>query len=141
MKETFGALLINLRERANLSNSELSELAQVPRSLISGLEGGQRRIGEYQAGKIAQALKLSGEELDKFVFAAIDTCAQKVLRDSRNYPARLLNIPARQLRNSNIYPEQISDLFLEEDQTSTKLYLTLSNGKKAEINTTLSLIT
>ena len=49
MNEPFSTQLYRLRTNAHLTNAQLAEHAEVPESLISGLQNNNRRVGEYQA--------------------------------------------------------------------------------------------
>src|SRR5687767_14137920 len=93
----FSTLLTTLRTEAHLSNRELARLAKVPASLVGALQSGKRRVGELQARKIAGALKLMGPQLDDFVFAAVNTCTEKVLEQSKPFPAEVINFGTRLL--------------------------------------------
>ena len=133
MKESFFTQLIRLRQRANLSNAELAELADVPRSLVGGLQSGQRCVGEYQAIKLATALGLHGLEYDNFILLAINQCSKKILTVTKDYPAELLNRLALQLRKAGIGPEQLHDCTVVGDAVS----LVLENGKQIRLETNL----
>lgn len=131
----FGQELTQLRTRANLSNRDLAALADVPHSLIAGLQSGSRRIGEYQAKKIGIALGLSGEKLDRFILTAVDTCTEKILVSAREYPASLLNWLPVHLRSLGILPQQLTGI--ECDDKST-LRLVLTDGSIASIEATVA---
>jgi transcriptional regulator with XRE-family HTH domain len=136
MNNTFSSHLQQLRKNATLTNRELADLADVPESLISGLQNNNRRVGEYQARKIGLALKLEGAALDDFIYEAINTCTEKVLDAFVGYPAELLNLLASQLRKAGILPETIYDYTVSDGDVS----LTLTDGKKATLLTQLSLV-
>jgi len=133
MKNEFPVLLTSLRTKANLTNEQLAGLANVPRSLIGGLQSGRRRIGEMQATRIGKALGLQGQPLDEFIYEAINQCSEKVLVESKDYPAELLNLLARQLRLAGIYPELVSQC----EVSANKVALSLNNGKHAWMETSL----
>src|ERR1700733_4816313 len=127
MNNTFSSHLQQLRSNASLTNRELARLADVPESLISGLQNNNRRVGEYQARKIGVALKLEGATLDQFIYDAIDHCSEKVLNAFIEYPAQLLNLLASQLKEAGILPDAIHDYTVNDGDVS----LTLSDGTKA----------
>ena len=137
---TFSSLLNGLRASAQLTNCELARLADVPESLISGLQNDNRRVGEYQARKIGKALKLSGEDLEQFVYAAIDTCTVKVMANLKAYPAQLLNSIAGQLYRAGIAAEAISDCIIEGGNDQQNITISLHSGKKATVRTHLTCV-
>jgi transcriptional regulator with XRE-family HTH domain len=124
-----------LRASAKLTNNELARLAEVPESLISGLQNDNRRVGEYQAMKIGRALKLAGDELEQFIYDAINTCTEKILIDAKAYPSQLLNLIAIQLRRAGIPAESISDCTVEGNARELDVTLTLGSGKTATLRT------
>ena len=134
--ETLSQELNSLRQQRRLTVQDLAKKADVPQSLISGLQTGSRVIGEQAARKIGQALQLTGDELESFVYLAINQCSDKVLRKARDYPAELLNLIAERLCSLEILPERILRC-LRKPQTSdpsadAALYLT--DGRSALIN-------
>jgi len=137
MNREFSTLLQQLRLSANLTNEQLAHLADVPESLLSGLQNGNRRVGEYQARKIGLALELEGEALEQFIYRAINTCTEKVLNASKDYPAELLNLLAVQLRQSGILAEAISDFTIKGNDQEQNIVLRLASGAKASLKTQL----
>jgi hypothetical protein len=137
MNEPFSLQLQQLRANAKLTNHELGRLADVPESLISGLQNDSRRVGEYQARKIGNALRLTGETLDLFIYDAINTCTEKVLNEAKAYPARLLNLLAVQLRQAGVFAESIRDCTVAGDEHQQDVTLLLGNGKTAKLSTHL----
>jgi hypothetical protein len=115
----------------------LARLAEVPESLISGLQNDNRRVGEYQAIKIGKALKLHGEQLEQFIYDAINGCTEKVLNEAKPYPSRLLNLVALQLHRAGILAESISDCTVSSDEFGQDVTLSLGSGKKAKLRTQL----
>ena len=134
MKNAFPELLIRLRKQSNLTTLELAELADVPRSLISGLENNTRRIGEMQATRLGTALGLDGQELQEFIYLAINTCTEKVLVESKGYPSEIINLVTRQLRQAGILPEQVDAYEVDGSNIS----LLLNNGRGAKVETRLA---
>jgi len=134
MKENFADRLIELRTQRGLTNVKLAERADVPCSLIAGLQSGKRRVGEMQARRIGVALGLQATELETFIFDAINQCSEKVLNESRDYPAELLNRLAILLRKAGILPEQVCDCTVVGDD----LALVLVNGKQVTVETKLA---
>ena len=135
MKTEFPTLLSTLRKNAKLTNIQLAEQANVSRSLIPGLQSGKRCIGEYQARKLGTALKLSGNDMDEFIYCAINNCTEKVLKESLQYPAELLNLAARLLRQAGIGPEAIRACAVNEAIAE----ILLNDGKRVMIETTLEM--
>lgn len=133
----FSVTLQALRRNASFTNRELAEAAGVPVSLIAGLQSGKRRVGEKNARQIAMALRLSGEELDRFVFEAINTSTRKLLKESQDYPSELLNLFTRQLRRAGILPEQVNQCGFSEREPKA-LTLQLANGRFARLETQLT---
>jgi len=114
----FKELLISKRKELGLTSKELSKLASVSESVLSGLQSGNRRIGEKQASRIASALNLKGQEEIEFIFMAMNESTQRLLESSTSYPVELLNSLPYLLRNHGVSPEIISsarifDSFLE----------------------------
>ena len=137
MNETFSSQLHRLRTAARLTNEALARLADVPESLVSGLQNDNRRIGEYQARKIGTALRLQGDELEQFIYDAINNCSQKVLVRARSYPAQLLNLLAVQLQRAGIGADTIRGLTVDGDDFEQDVQLTLTSGKQATLKTHL----
>lgn len=133
-KKSFSEQLSTLRQDAQLTNQELADDARVPASLIAGLQSGKRRIGEYQARKIGKALNLDGQELESFIFNAINNCSDKVLEESKGYPAEVLNLLARQLRLAGVLPDNVTGWNVQKNAAD----LVLSNGGKAHLETVLT---
>lgn len=114
----FKELLISKRKELGLTSKELSKLASVSESVLSGLQSGNRRIGEKQASRIASALGLKEQEKSDFIFMAMNESTQRLLESSTSYPVELLNSLPCLLRNHGVSPEIISsarifDSFLE----------------------------
>ena len=134
---SFSRTLQALRTSAKLTNHELARLAEVPESLISGLQNDNRRIGEYQAMKIAKALKLSGEKLEQFIYDAINGCTEKILNTAKPYHSQLLNLVAVQLHRAGIPANSIRDFDISGDEQCQDVTLILGGGKKATLRTQL----
>jgi transcriptional regulator with XRE-family HTH domain len=130
----FAEHLNQLRKQAGLTTLELAELSDVPRTLISGLENNSRRIGELQATRLGIALGLCGVDLQEFIYLAINTCSERVLVESKGYPAELINLVTRQLRNAGILPEQVNACVVD----GTNVSLILNNGRQAKVATALA---
>ena len=77
MNNTFGNKLNELKIARGLSSVELAQKAGISEGLLSGLIHDQRVIGEYSAKKIGNALQLTADELESFVYAAINNCSEK----------------------------------------------------------------
>ena len=137
MNEPFSTYLYSLRKNAKLTNAQLGQLADVPESLISGLQNDNRRVGEYQARKIGRALNLHGERLEEFVLRAIDTSTEKVLKETRDYPAELLNLLAQQLKRAGIAAKAIRRFNIQGDESEQHITLTLNTGQEATLRTQL----
>lgn len=128
--ESFGDTLNKLRKARNLTVQQLADRAGVGQSLISGLQTGHRVVGENNARKIAQALNLSGEDFEEFVYLAINDCTERVLCDFRKYPAEVLNLIADELQSFGITPEVITHC--ARGTAGTTVYL--KDGREASIN-------
>jgi len=137
MNVPFSHHLKSLRIAAKLTNDELARLAKVPESLISGLQNDNRRVGEYQARKIGTALQLTGEALEAFIYAAIDGCTQKVLREAQPYPAALLNLLAMQLHRAGFDSDSIHHMTVVGNEHKRDINLTFGDGQRATLNTQL----
>jgi transcriptional regulator with XRE-family HTH domain len=139
MIHPFSSQLSSLRKAVKLTNHELARKADVPKSLIAGLQSGKRRIGELQARRLGAALGLTGSELERFILAAIDTCTEKVLDEAKSYPAEFLNLIARQLRRAGIFADSIVRYVIDGDDSEQSIRLSLGNGRNASLTTHLRL--
>lgn len=137
MRMSFSTQLKTLRANAQLTNHELARLADVPESLISGLQNDNRRVGEYQARKIGNALQLRGEALEQFIYDAIDTCTEKVMAEFKGYPAQLLNLIAMQLRQAGIQADSIRGCTVEGGNHEQDVTIDLSDGRNILLKTEL----
>lgn len=132
--ENPGTKINDLRIKRTLTVNQLAQQAQVPASLISGLQTNHRVIGENNARKIGTALKLDGEELKDFIYLAINQCSEKVLEEAKSYPAEVLNLIAVRLRAMGILPDQILHCDHNPMLNDTDAALILSDGTTALIN-------
>ena len=117
MKEFKNHLKIKRKEQ-EMTSRELAARSSVSPSLLSGLEKGNRVIGEKQAKRIAAALNLENQEHSDFVFMAMNESRDRLLDLSEDYPVETLNFLPLLLRKVGISPEMISesrifDRFLE----------------------------
>ena len=130
----FKDLLKSKRKALGLTSKELSKQAGVSESLLSGLQRGNRRIGEKQASRIASALGLMEQERSDFIFMAMNESRQRILASSKAYPVEILNSLPGLLRNKGVLPENINsarifDTFLEinlESGDVIRVYVNLS---------------
>ena len=135
----FRQYLTHLRTSQGLSNRSLAARAGVPQSFVAGLQSGSRRVGEVQARKIGIALGLNSDALENFVLLGVDTCTEKVLKQTSGYPAALINLIASQLRGAGIFPELLSGCMIKDADNGQSIILSLSNGKTAHLNTELAI--
>ena len=136
MNSTFGNKLNNLKIARGLSSVELARKAGISEGLLSGLIHEQRVIGEYTANKIGKALQLTGNELEEFVYAAINNCSEKILEASKKYPAELINRFTSTLQERGIEPEHISCCVRKEKDADAALFL--KDGSKTKIKLELA---
>lgn len=108
LTETFGKKLNALRKNRNLTVQQLADKARVPATLISGLQNHNRQVGENNATRIGAALGLESDELQEFVYMAINNSGEKVLEDFKHYPAEVLNLVAGELMASGISSEDVN---------------------------------
>jgi transcriptional regulator with XRE-family HTH domain len=137
MKRTLSTHLQNLRTNAKLTVKDLAAKANVPSTLISGLQSGQRSVGENNASRIGTALGLDGEALQNFIYAALNEATDKVLKENNGYPAELLNLLAGQLRQDGIEAAAILQCTVSGDQHQQNVILTLCGGRTATLKTQL----
>lgn len=133
MNNTFANTLHQLRTSLHLTSAELADKANVPRSLISGLQSGTRVVGEYTAKKIGKALNLTGVELEDFIYLAINACSEKVLITSKAYPAMLINLVAAKLQEQGILADKINQCVRRPINNDADAALYLDDGKEAFI--------
>ena len=101
-------LINHLRQKACLTTQQLATKANVPQSLISGLQSGNRRVGEDNARKIGTALNLTGRELEDFIYKAINSSTERILKEYNLYPSEILNLVADELQSTGISPMNIT---------------------------------
>jgi hypothetical protein len=89
-------------------------------------------IGEFNARKIGKALQLDGDELESFIYMAINNCSEKVLNEYQGYPAEVLNLIADRLATAGIVPGSIRTCVRKATDADAALYL--DDGKAALIN-------
>ena len=123
----FGPHLILKRKEQGMSGRALARKANISESLLSGLQKGDRAIGEKQAKRIATALNLENQEHSDFVFMAMNESRDRLLKSSEDYPVETLNFLPLLLRKMGIYPEMISesrifDRFLEVFLSSGEVF-------------------
>ena len=136
LNNTFGNKLNNLKIARGLSSAELARKCGISEGLLSGLIRDRRVIGEYQAKKIGNALQLTGNELEEFVYAAINNCSEKVLKSSKQYSAELINLVTSKLQESGITPDEINRCVRKENGADAAL--TLKDGRQATISLELA---
>ena len=136
MDITFGNKLNNLKVARGLSSRDLAHRAGISEGLVSGLIHDQRIIGEYMARKIGNALQLAGEELELFVYAAINNSSERTLESSKRYPAELINLVAGKLQSIGILPATIKSCVRKDQDAGAAIYL--KDGSKARITLELA---
>jgi len=70
MKTAFGSILRRKRELANFTRTSLAELVQLHPSYLSRLEAGTRKPSRDVTLSLAEALQITGPELDEWLTAA-----------------------------------------------------------------------
>jgi transcriptional regulator with XRE-family HTH domain len=66
IEKKFGRLVRDLRGRAGYSQEELADIAGIHRTYLGGIERGERNPSLKNIERIANALKVSIDELFKF---------------------------------------------------------------------------
>jgi hypothetical protein len=125
----------------NLTVQELADKANLPATLISGLQSSNRHIGENNARRLGLALNLSGRELDTFVYEAINRCSEKLLEDSKKYPAEIINLAAKHLQQLGINGEQVTRCVLKpklKDGSEPDAVVFLNDGRTAFLELKIS---
>ena len=115
------------RKELGMSGKTLARKANISESLLSGLQKGDRAIGEKQAKRIATALNLENQEHSDFVFMAMNESRDRLLDLSEDYPVETLNFLPLLLRKMRISPEMISesrifDRFLEISLSTEEVF-------------------
>jgi transcriptional regulator with XRE-family HTH domain len=132
--QTFGETLNRRRKELGLTVEELAKAAGVYESLISSLNNDKRVIGEISARKIGRALQLTGDDLEDFVYQAINNCSERVLSGFKQYPAEVLNATATVLALSGISPDSIRRCVRKATAADPDVTIYLNDGKSASIN-------
>jgi hypothetical protein len=91
-------------------------------------------IGEYAALKIGRALQLDGDDLETFVYLAINKCTERVLDKYKGCPAEILNLVADLLEKAGITPDCIKSCVRKPESSEADAALYLDNGKVALID-------
>ena len=136
VNNTFGKKLNKLKIAHGLSSAELAHRAGIGEGLLSGLIHDQRVIGDFTARKIGKALQLTGDEMETFIYSAINNCSEKILESSKDYPAELINLVAGKLKANGISPDKISGCRRQQEGADAALYL--SDGSEARITLELA---
>ena len=131
----FKDLLKSKRKELGLTSKELSKQAAVSESLLSGLQSGNRRIGEKQASRIASALGLMEQERSDFIFMAMNESRQRILASSKAYPVEILNSLPGLLRNKGVLPENINSARIFD----SLLEISLESGAIVRLHVNISL--
>ena len=95
------------RERSGLTCRALEKVTGIKYSALAAMQTGNRPVGEQSARRIAAAFGLSGDALEAFVLAALNTSKEKVLAAVSGYPSEVLNFLGLRLMASGIKPGQI----------------------------------
>ena len=112
-RENFPTLLVRLRTEAGESLRSLAAKADVPHSYISNIEKRRRPVGQEVAGRLAAALKLTGDDRTAFLLAATaDSLRDKVVADVTKFPSEILNSLALVLAH-NIKDQAVDACFLD----------------------------
>jgi len=131
--ESFGATLNTLRKERGLTVQELATRAGVHQSLISSLNNDKRVIGEVSARKIGRALNLQNEDLEHFVYQALNNSSERLLTTFKKYPAELVNLAAMMVAISGISPDEITRCVKKGYPLKPDVTLYLSGGKTARV--------
>jgi len=131
--ESFGATLNTLRKERGLTVQELATRAGVHQSLISSLNNDKRVIGEVSARKIGRALNLHEEELERFVYQAINNSSERLLTTFKEYPAEVVNLAAMMVAVSGISPDEITRCVNNGYPLKPDVTLYLNGGKTARV--------
>ena len=118
------------RKALYLSGKELSKRACVPETLVSGLQNDSRKIGEVQATRIGKALDLSGNELQEFVYMALNESKGRLLNSSKIYCAEILNYLPNLISIHGIRAEEIADAAILKEG----IKLSLKSGSTATVS-------
>ena len=122
--------IITRRKALRLKGKELSKRACVPETLVSGLQNDSRKIGEVQASRIGKALGLSANELQEFVYMALNESKGRLLNSSKIYCAEILNYLPNLIAIHGITAEGIADASIFENH----IKLSLKSGSTATVS-------
>ena len=141
---TFGSWIKDLRHKAHLSQRDFGAIINLPHSLISVIESGDRAVGAGLAEKLADALKLNNEERDNFLILAASTRKRdKLVGYARTMPSQALYFLPKVLRQTGVGQDNVKSAVLSRGKTGTGsaasdvLLLELNDGK--QIRCTLAL--
>ena len=133
-RESFGRLLNEKRADAGLNQRELARLAHTPSPVICSIEAADRSVGADLAVKLADGLRLAGNERDRFLFKAAGTRKKdRLVGYARKLRPELINYVPKVLRQAGISLDGIRAATLQgvdaKSETSERLVLELSDGR------------
>ena len=133
--KTFQHLLRSERNKRELTVKRLAELSNLHDSLISGVEHGDRVIGEISAIKLAQGLGLEGKDQISFILSAMEESKDRLLKLSMDYPVILLNQIPLQLHELGIVANQIHS----SEENDKGILLSLKENQRVQIETRIQI--
>jgi len=106
-RRDFGQLLRRHREALKLSAVDLATKTKLALSVISNLECGQRQAGPIVAERLLRVLKLSEDNRQEFLVAALKTTASEILpQHAKKYDPELYRLLWGKLDNLGVVPER-----------------------------------
>lgn len=131
----FQHLLRSERNKRGLTVKKLAELSNLYDSLISGVEHGDRVLGEISATKLARGLGLEGKCQISFILSAMEESKDRLLKLSTDYPVILLNQIPLQLHELGIIASQIHSL----EKNEKRILLHLKENQQVQIETRIQI--
>jgi transcriptional regulator with XRE-family HTH domain len=118
MGNSFGHTLKKLRLKRGLTLRKLEQISGIANSNLALLESGRKPCGPVTAERLAQALKLAGEEYVEFCLRAITTTkSRKRMRHAEHFDPKLWAWLVGELRAQGIKPSAIANVIWKSSGT------------------------
>ena len=137
MVNDFPELLATLQKRANLNDTQLAQKAGVPRTLVCDARNNKKKVGQTQSTKLGKALGVTGNDLQSFIFSAMNAAHDKLLEEYTDTPAEIVNLLPQQLKLAGIKPGDFSECKIVATEGECHVAITMCDGRKVMLETKL----